>query len=126
MQATTDNTNYMVVKEAVGFFKDMGGIVSTIATVSYYNLDLSFCLSVYQLRRQFWLDRAETWQEGQGRPRIESKGISFHGNQTVAIVFIKHHPVALILGLCWQILAGRLHFAISVCLPKMSEIYHTA
>ncbi len=100
MQATTDNTNYMVVKEAVGFFKDMGGIVSTIATVSYYNLDLSFCLSVYQLLRHFWTDRAKTRQEGRGRSRIESKGIGFHGNQTVVMVFNKYHPVASILGLC--------------------------
>ncbi len=34
---------------------------------SYYNLDLSFCLSVYQLLRQFWTDSDETWQEGRGR-----------------------------------------------------------
>ncbi len=32
MQGTIDNSNYMVVKEAVGFFKDMGGIVGIMAT----------------------------------------------------------------------------------------------
>ncbi len=37
MQGTIDNSNYMVVKEAVGFFKDMGGIVSNMATTYFHS-----------------------------------------------------------------------------------------
>ena len=48
--------------------------VSVSLLLSYYNLDLSFCLSICQLLRQFLMDRDETWQEGRGRSRIEPKG----------------------------------------------------
>ncbi len=63
---------------------------------SYYNLDLSFCLSVYQLLRQFWTNRAETWQECRARSRIEPKGIGFHGNHMVVMIFNKNCAVTLI------------------------------
>ena len=89
---------------------------------SYYNLDLSFCLSVYQLLRQFWTDRAETRQEGRGRSRIEPKGIGCHVNQSVTMVFNKKCPVALILEWwCWN-WRYTIFLAIWICMQKMNII----
>ena len=41
-------------------------------------------------------DRDQTWQEGQGPVRKGAKGIGFHGNQPVVMVFNKNRPVRLI------------------------------
>ncbi len=71
------------------------------SSLSYYNLDLSVRPSVrpsvpYLLGR-LWTDRNQTWQVGRGQDCQGAKGISFHGNQRVVILFNKNCPVALIL-----------------------------
>ena len=47
-----------------------GGISGCILT-SYYNLNLSVCLSVPHLLRRLRADLDQTWQEGWGRVRAE-------------------------------------------------------
>ncbi len=79
--------------------------------------------SVPHLLGRIWTDCIQTRQEGQGRDPAGAKGIGFHSNQTVVMVFNKNCPRALILEwLCWNSQCP-IYLAIWICMQKMSVIH---
>ena len=70
------------------------------------------CPSVPHLLGRLWTDYVQTWQKRCGRDPTGAKDIGFHGNQTIAMVFNKKRPVALILRQLLRILTGLSFMAI--------------
>ena len=115
--------NRTVIKAATGIFVKEGISQEVViryqnakfnSAKSYYNLDLSVRPSVPHLLGRLWTDCIQTWQEGQGRDPAGAKGMGFHGNQTVVMVFNKktsctHNTEAMILKFTVSILISHVN-----------------
>ncbi len=101
--------------------------VRTIQLIGPINLTIIWVWWMFEqlLLGRLQADRDQTWWESGGRMLKWAYAIGFHGDWTVAMLFNKNCPVALIMGGLWHILVYQGYLAISIRLPKISEIYRT-